>query len=189
MRSQSLRPRQMPRRRFLPTVIALLAVAAACGEGVTDVSSVTPSRRLLRGAELAAVHFVSCPSATSDLDALGIVDFGGGVIEGQVAAVHVPIAAVDDNTGIVISTPASDYLEYEFHANGGEHYDFDRPITVTIDYSRCPASAIASHAALRVIYIDAATKQPLEDMGGVVDSVARTITFQTGHFSSYAVAD
>ena len=182
-------------RRIPPRLLSLVLVAAAvagCGEGITEPArSSFAQRRLLRGAELASVQMVQCPSPNADaeLDALGVVNWWGGSIEGDVAQIKVPIAAVDENTGITVAEPASSILEVEFHADGQEHFEFDRPITVSIDYSRCPASAIASHAALRVIYIDAVTKQPLEDMGGVVDSVARTITFQTGHFSSYAVAD
>ena len=171
--------------------LALLAVAAvACGEGLTDVSapSVSTSRRL-RADEAANVHLLQCPSTTSELDALGIVSTWGGTVEGEHAELLVPYAAVDDNVGIMMETPASPYLEVSLHVSGYESYTFDRPVTVTLDYSRCPASAITSHASLRVIYIAAETKWPLEDMGGVVDSVARTITFQTGHFSSYAVAD
>ena len=168
----------------------LAAAAAACGEGITDVSSPSlPSRRLLRGDELAAVQLVQCPSGATQLDALGIVSTRGGDIDGDQTRVHVPIAAVDENTGIAVFTPASEFMEVEFSAGGAAHYTFDRLITVQIDYSRCPASSITSHSALRVVYIDPETKQPLEDMGGLVDSVARTITFETGHFSSYAVAD
>ena len=182
-------------RRLSPRLLSLLLVAAAvagCGEGITEPArSPVAQRRLLRGAELAAVQMLQCPSANADagLDALGVVNWWGGSVDGDVARVQVPIAAVDETTGITVAQPASSLMEVEFHANGEEHFEFDRPITVSIDYSRCPATAIASHAALRVIYIDALTKEPLEDMGGVVDSVARTITFQTGHFSSYAVAD
>ena len=182
-------------RRIPPRLFSLLLVAAAvagCGEGITEPARSTfAQRRLLRGAELAGVQMLQCPSANTDteMDALGIVNWWGGSVDGDVAVVQVPIAAVDESTGITVSEPASSYMEVEFHADGQEHFEFDRPITVSIDYSRCPATAIASHAALRVIYIDAVTKEPLEDMGGVVDSVARTITFQTGHFSSYAVAD
>jgi hypothetical protein len=178
-------------RRLLPAaaVLAAVLVAACGGDSLTDPSSPRPSRRLLRGAELAAVTLVSCPASESELDALGIVGVWGGEIEGDEITVQVPSAAVDEITGITVHMPASPYLEVNFNANGYEHYTFDVPITVSIDYSRCPDSAIQSHAALRVVYLDDATRQPIEDMGGIVDSVARTITFQTRHFSSYAVSE
>ena len=177
-------------RRLLPAVAFLAVVLAACaGDAATGPSSALASRRILRGAELAAVRLVSCPASETELDALGVVDEAGGEIRGQHARLHVPSAAVDENTGIAVSVPASPYFEVNFDANGAEHFTFDRKITVTVDYSRCSDSAIPSHAALRVVYVDDDTKEPLEDMGGVVDSVARTITFQTGHFSSYVIAD
>jgi hypothetical protein len=173
-----------------PLALAFVALAAvACGEGITDVSSSVHASRRLRADEAANVHLLRCPSPTSEFDALALVDDWGGTIAGEHAALLVPFAAVDDDVSITIESPASPYLEVSLHVAGYEHYTFDRPVTVTIDYSRCAESAIASHAALRVIYVDTETKYPLEDMGGVVDSVARTITFQTGHFSSYAVAD
>ena len=177
-------------RRLLPAVVLLAVVLAACGgDAPTEPRSARFSRRLLRGAELAAVQHVACPTANSELDALGVVTTWGGEVAGEHASVEVPYAAVDGVTGITVQLPASPYFEVQFNANGGEHYTFDRPVTVTVDYSRCDASAIRSHAALRVVYVDDVTKAPLEDMGGVVDSVARTVTFQTGHFSSYILAD
>ena len=179
-------------RRILPAVavaVLLAVVLAGCGDSPTDPSSARVPRRLLRGAELEAVQLLSCPANDTQLDALGVVSFWGGEIEGAETHVSVPLAAVDEYTGIAVSMPASPYFEVRFNANGGEHYEFDVPITVTMDYSRCSDSAIRSHAALRVVYVDDETKLPLEDMGGVVDSVARTITFQTGHFSSYVIAD
>jgi hypothetical protein len=182
---------QLMSRRLLPAVAVLLAVAlAACGgDSLTDPSAPRFQRRLLRGAELAAVQLVACPQSDSELDALGVVGFWGGEIEGEETTIKVPLAAVDENTGIAVNMPASPYFEVELNANGGEHYTFDRPITISVDYSRCADSAIRSHAALRVVYVDDETMLPIEDMGGVVDSVARTITFQTGHFSSYVIAD
>ena len=179
-------------RQKSPRILALAllaAVAVACGEGITDVKS--PSRPQLRryvGAELDSLHLVSCPSATTPT-AQGLVTYWGGNVDGTVSDIHVPMFAVEETVAIDVAAPASDYLVVEFHADGQEHYTFAEPITVQIDYSRCSDSAIASHAALRVVYVDPVTYQPLEDMGGVVDSVARTITFQTTHFSSYAVAD
>lgn len=177
-------------RRLLPAAVLLAVALAACaGDSPTAPSSARFPRQLLRGAELAAVQLVSCPVANGELDALGVVTTWGGEIEGEHATVEVPYAAVDDVTGIAVEVPASPYFEVRFRANGAEHFTFDRPVTVTVDYSRCDASAIRSHAALRVVYVDTETRAPLEDMGGVVDSVARTITFQTGHFSSYVVAE
>lgn len=176
-------------RRLLPAVALLAVVFAACAGDATAPSPTRVLRPLLRGAELAAVRLVSCPASETELDAMGVVDASGGEIRGRSARLQVPLAAVDKNTGIAVRVPASPYFEVDFDANGAEHYTFDRKLTVTVDYSRCSDSAIGSHAALRVVYVDDVTKAPLEDMGGVVDSVARTITFQTGHFSSYVIAE
>jgi hypothetical protein len=61
-------------------------------------------------------------------------------------------------------------------------------VTVTIDYSRCRPNRVKKNHPLSVWHIDAATKELLEDMGGTNDPVSRTMTFSTGHFSGYSIA-
>ena len=73
----------------------------------------------------------------------------------------------------------------DVHADGLLSFLFRRPVTVTIDLSHCPAI----DGPLTVWHVDAATGAFLENMGGVVDPVRRTITFQTPHLSIYAVAN
>src|SRR5205814_8080752 len=66
---------------------------------------------------------------------------------------------------------------------------FQQPVSITIDYSRCNRNNIDSEI-LHVWHIDPATHELLEEMGGVVDDkLSRHITFATGHLSGYAIAD
>ena len=171
------------------TAVVLLALAAvACGESATGVAT-RPAPRRLVGNELAQVHLVECPaseaSAATEVD---VAPSGGDVVAGK-RRVRVPAGAVSQPVRVAMMSPASPYVELELHAVGYAQYTFRRPVAVTIDYGRCGAAAIPDPSRLHVVYVDATTKQVLEDMGGVVDTAARTITFETAHFSSYAVAD
>ena len=78
-------------------------------------------------------------------------------------------------------------MEIDVKANDLASFVFQQPISVTVNYSRCSASE-ASRAPLSVWRIDAQTKRLLENMGGTDDKASHSITFTTGHLSSYAIA-
>ena len=84
--------------------------------------------------------------------------------------------------------PASRYVEVEVTADGGEHYVFDSPVTVSLDYGRCNRPDL-DQATLTAWNIDPQSKALLEPMGGADDKSQHVITFSTIHFSGYAVAD
>jgi hypothetical protein len=88
---------------------------------------------------------------------------------------------------VTLTVPPSKYVEIEVRVNGLPHFQFAQPVTVVLDYSRCTRSDI-DRAPLSVWNIDPLTKALLEDMGGVDDKSARTVTFTTDHFSGYAIA-
>jgi hypothetical protein len=100
----------------------------------------------------------------------------------------VPAGAVLVPTLIQVTTPASRYMEVDISVPGVEHFVFELPVTVTIDYGRCSRSDL-DKAQLTAWYIDSETKALLEAMGGVDDKVARTVTFTTPHLSGYALAN
>jgi hypothetical protein len=112
----------------------------------------------------------------------------GGIVSLGNTKISIPAGALLQPTLIQVRLPASQYMEVDVSANGLLSFLFKRPVSVTIDYSRCPASA-TDGAALTVWHIDSATKELLENMGGTNDASARTITFSTGHLSGYAVAN
>jgi hypothetical protein len=101
--------------------------------------------------------------------------------------VALPFGAVSLPTLITLRVPASSYVEIDVTANDLLSFRFRRPVSITIDYSRCPLEATAG-SALTVWHIDPQTKARLEPMGGVDDPVRRRITFETGHLSGYAIA-
>ena len=83
---------------------------------------------------------------------------------------------------------ATSRVEVEAHAIGYEHYQFAAPVTITVDYARCGEMDDADRP-LRAWYVDGSSTTALEDMGGVADRDARTLTFRTPHFSVYMLAE
>jgi hypothetical protein len=89
---------------------------------------------------------------------------------------------------ITMTVPASKYVEVNIAAAGNAHYQFRRPVVVSLDYSRCGASADAIGSSLTAWYVDGSTGAFFADMGGIDDRYFRRIIFMTDHLSGYAVA-
>jgi hypothetical protein len=65
---------------------------------------------------------------------------------------------------------------------------FQSPVTVTINYARCPAGVVPDSAALEGAYVDTGSYRVLELMGGVNDRSNHKVVFSTGHLSGYVIA-
>jgi hypothetical protein len=76
----------------------------------------------------------------------------------------------------------------DIKANGADHFVFQLPVTVTIDYSRCDADDFPS-GSLSVWVLDPITGRLSEEMESVDNRLLRHITFATGHLTSYVVAE
>jgi hypothetical protein len=112
----------------------------------------------------------------------------GGTVQIGATNISIPSGALTAPTLISVTVPASPYMEIDVSAVGFTSFLFQKPVSVTIVYSRCNRSDI-DQQPLHVWHIDPVTKQLLEDMGGSDDKTARRITFTTGHLSGYAVAN
>ena len=163
--------------------LSLLAVGViACGEPGDPESTVGPALASSTSATL-----VECPTDVAYSTTGTVLPLGGSVsFRGH--SVTAPSGAVVLPTDISIAEPASQYMLVDFRANGQEHFQFHAPLTVTISYARCSRANI-DKAPLSVWHVDPATGELLQNMGGVDDKQARTITFQTDHFSGYAIAN
>lgn len=129
---------------------------------------------------------VSCPSVVERSND-GLVAGFGGVVTLARNAVIVPAGAVLGAADITIEVPASDYMLVELKANGQEHWQFLAPVTVTIDYARCPIGLF--DPPVSAWHVDPETGELLEHMGGIDNRLLKTITFVTDHFSGYAIAN
>lgn len=169
----------MKSSRLLSVLIALIA---GCSGERGAISDPLNGRTASDGPQL-----IACP-ATETQSVTGLIGPLGGVLETGHTRVNFPLGALSSLQPVTLTVPASNYAEIDVTVNGLLHYVFSQPVSVTIDYSRC-ASAQLDSTPLSVWYIDSQSKALLENMGGTDDKAAHTITFSTGHFSGYAVAD
>ena len=164
---------------------AALLLAAGCGApdaALAPVAVDAPAVRSLAGSE--GPRLLACaPVASAATE--GLIGVLGGVLDLGANRVEVPPDAVLDLHTFSLEVLEGERAAVDVHATGFASFLFERPITVTIDISHCPAS----DTPLTVWHVDEATGAFLENMGGVTDAARRTITFQTSHLSIYAVAN
>ena len=172
--------------KFLMTrsglALVLAAALAACSDPHAADGPYDPQLSVSSNPTL-----IECPSDESHSASGTVNPLGGSVALGG-HRVTLPLGAVLLPTTIEIRDPASQFMMLDLRAGGQEHFQFRVPIQVTIDYSRCSRSNI-DKAPLTVWLIDPATGTLLQNMGGVDDKGNRTITFETDHFSGYALAN
>lgn len=169
-------PKSLLTASRLGTVVALAFGAATCGGGSSSTAILSPSSPTL----------LRCPTTQTQTKSALITTLGATVTLGA-TSVQIPAGALLAATTITLTVPASQYMEIAVQANDLTSFLFQQPISITIDYSRCPA-AEANKTPLSVWHIDTQSKQLLENMGGVDNKTTHTITFTTGHLSGYAVA-
>ena len=135
------------------------------------------------------VTLLECPVETSQT-ASGILSPLGSTVSVGGTSITVPAGAVSVPVPVMLTLPASRYMEVQINVAGLEleRFDFLLPVRVTIDYSRCERSRVL-WGPLEVWYIDDDSKAPLEEMDIVSDrKLEKRITFSSSHLSSYAIA-
>lgn len=174
---------------------AALALAALALAACSDAPTGTRAAQQIPSASLSTVaasssdasQFVACPS-THTYSASKVIGPRGGIVAVDGSALAIPPGAVPTPTRFTFTVPASDIMQIEAHADGVEHYFFQRPVIITIDYSRC-AQAVDQLPSFSAWYIDTATRNPLSWMGGVDDRLSHRLFFATDHLSGYAVSE
>ncbi len=131
-------------------------------------------------------RLIECPTTQSSTNS-GLIGVLGGTIATAGTSISLPVGAVLLGTLIRVTVPASTYMEIDVTANDLLSFLFQKPVTITIDYSRCPASVTAGKT-LTVWHINTQTKVLIENMNGVNNPVQRKISFTTDHLSGYAIA-
>ena len=168
--------------------VSLLA-ATACADAPTAASAqpalAAPSRAVATAPTLGTL--LEC-APTSAASASRLITPAGGLLAVGGHAIAIPRGAVSRPTRFTMTVPASRFVEVDIAAEGAAHYRFNRPVVVTLDYSRCGAAADAMAEAFTAWYVDGATRVFHADMGGVDDRFSRRIFFTTDHLSGYAVA-
>lgn len=169
----------LDRLRPLTAALALAALAAGCA----DAPTATPASALLSSS---GPNLLECPTNRAQ-STLGVVGPLGGLLSLGEFDVRIPAGAVPVPTLFSLSVPSSRLMKVDVTAVGLDHYAFGAPVTVTVDYGRCPEGRTAGRA-LSVWYVAPITNAPLQNMGGTNDAAARRITFSTDHLSSYVIA-
>lgn len=181
--------------------VALLAglgvFLAACADAPTTAVAPSAPRASVGAAINAAVSspdavtasptasLLACSAATTD-SASAVIGPRGGLVGVAGSTLAVPPGAVPKPTTFTFVVPASPYVQVEIHAANVAHYQFDRPVAVTISYARCDDAALPA-SQLGAWWIDSATAQQLGVMAGIDDRGHRRVTFITDHLSGYAV--
>lgn len=176
---------------------AVLAIAglalAACSDASTGPAT-SPAAQAQANVAMARVStssssssYLSCPSKQT-FSGSKVIGPRGGILAVNGSAVVIPPGAVPTPTQFTLVVPASDIMQIDAHADGVEHYVFQRPVMITIDYSRC-ASAVRQLGTFSAWYIDSSTRNALSWMGGVDDRLSHRLFFATDHLSGYAVSE
>ena len=161
---------------------AVLAVlgAAACAEPSAP-SRQAPSLANASGQSLVACESGQERSATATLTPLG------GTLSVDGISVVVPAGALLAPTELTVHVPASRYLMVNIDAAGFEHFTFEAPITVSMDYGSCPPGQL-EQGPIAVWYVGDDGSM-LERMPSLDDRGRKRVTFLTGHLSGYAIAN
>lgn len=128
---------------------------------------------------------LECPTDVTK-SVTGTIDLLGGTLELDGHQVVFPANAVLLPTEFTLTVPASNYLEIKVKPVGADSYEFSKPVSLTMSYSRCTRSNV-DKKSLKIFYIDSGTKAILENMGGTDNKTARTVTTDTDHFSGFSV--
>jgi hypothetical protein len=177
-------------------LVALLTVAACSGDVAsptrpTDAGTVAARRPallpLITQPNATGATLIACPTATTQSVTSRIGPLGGLLALGNTRVV-IPLGAVLLPQDFTLTIPASPYAEIRVRAGSAEHYLFQHPVLMTIDYSRC-ATPELDQRPLAVWNVDEDSRALLEQMIGVDEKLTHTIVFTTIHLSGYAVAD
>lgn len=161
------------------TVLAAASCTDAPAAGITE-----PAGAL--AAQSTGPSLLECPVDTS-VSAAGLVGPLGGVVSVGGHQLVIPPLAVLVPTQFTVTVPASQYVRVDVTAGNGQHYQFRKPVTLTLSYARCTRSDIAKEN-LRIYYVDD-NNVILEDMGGTDDKSARTVSTGTDHLSGYLIGE
>lgn len=131
-------------------------------------------------------RLIECPTTQTATNS-ALIGILGGTVAAAGSSISLPAGAVLVGTLIRLTVPASTYMEIDVTANDLLTFLFLKPVTITIDYSRCLPS-VTDGKTLSVWHINTQTKVLIRNMHGVNDPVQRKISFTTDHLSGYAIA-
>lgn len=171
-------------RAWLRSAALLASVVAGASCTDTQAGITTPAGGV--AANSAGPEPVECPVETT-ASASSLIGPLGGVVSVGGHQMVIPPLAVLAPTQFTVTVPASQYMRVDITAGNGQHYQFRKPVSITLSYARCTRSDI-NKENLRIFYVDD-NDVILEDMGGTDDKAARTVTTGTDHLSGYLIGE
>lgn len=174
----------LPRSSLGPggVVLLLAALLPACETAPGPVEPVE-ERQLTLETPAAPLY---CPQTTA-YSASAVLDEAGGTVSVRGHELQVPAGALPGPVRLDVTVPTGDYLLLDITADGQEHYEFQKPVRIAIDYGHCPDWEAA--VPFSAWYYDPESGTFLEHMGGTDDAPARKHRFYTDHLSGYVIAD
>jgi hypothetical protein len=176
----------MTRISRIGSALLLAALVGCPGDSGTPTGPGKDQGPTKSEADAQGAALLECPAPATQTST-GLIGPLGGVLAVGSIRVLVPVNAVLAPTSFTLTVPASNYLEIDVKAGDADHFVFERPVVVAIDYGRCGLPRF--HSALTAWNIDPESKTLLEQMPGVDSQLTHTVIFSTIHFSGYAVAD
>ncbi|MBI4544264.1 MAG: hypothetical protein HY703_03615 [Gemmatimonadetes bacterium] len=168
-------------QRVAAVALALAALIPAC-----DAPTAPEPPGLAPRYDNSGATLLECPT-TEPRSVDATINGLGGTFSLDGHSITLPAGAVPSPTLFRLIVPASSYMEVEITAVGLDSFIFQAPVSIRLSYARCTQDL--SSAALTAWHIDTQSKALLENMSGADDKASRTMTFSTGHLSSYAVAN
>jgi hypothetical protein len=162
---------------------AIVIMLANCSADAPTRAASAPTFSLSR---VGAKHdLLACAGGDDDAVVRMVIGPKGGTIALNGFSMVVPQGALLDTTTFVMRVPEAKVLKVRIRARDQQHFQFEKPVAITLDYSRCkklPTDPTGWH-------VDEVTDAELEQMPGFNDVDAQTFTLQTGHLSGYALAN
>jgi hypothetical protein len=169
-------------RSLRPVYLTVLLALTACdAPQATEAPAEGEEAAILVGDRL-----VSCPSDTT-LARSRLIRLRGGLLSLAGSSVLVPAEALLEPIRLQMKLPASEYMLVVLRVNGQQHWQFQAPVTVTIDYSRCGLGLL--DPPVRVWNVNPRTGELLAPMISVDNRLLNKVIFLTDHFSGYAIAN
>ena len=180
--------------RVCPGLLAVVLFVGACSDSLPTEPAAPAAQSFSLRSDLSGdwespghgSTLLACPrNATRSTSAT--VGPNGGTVALEGVSITVPPGALKRRTKLTVVLPASAYAIVELYAGEAEHITFRKPISATISYAGCARQNVMART-LSVVYLDATTGEPLEDMLSADSKASQSVTFLTSHFSTYAVA-
>lgn len=175
--------------RLVAATAFVASSASACAtEQLAGAAPVGSVGLMVPASGPAVPTLLRCEPAAVSHSVSSVIGLLGGTLQIGNTRVVIPENAVPAPTVFTLTVPQSALVEISVRAGTADHYVFQRPVVVTIDYGRC-AGSLDPLRPVTAWHIDESSKRLLENMGGLDLRPSSTITFVTGHLSGYAVAD